>query len=102
MKQRLGRAAPLPKAMQGRWVDVDDRSSVLVVTGGEVALSGQAIEYDYKDVAEMAGAVAVSLRVVDEAQEEAFERANLTELVLTPDGEFHAYNSSFATEFVRR
>lgn len=101
MKERVGRATPLPDAMQGRWVDEDDRSSELVIAGGEVTCFGHVVEYDYKEVAEIAGAVTVSLRIIDEAREDAFERANLTELVMTPDGEFHAYNSNFAAQFVR-
>lgn len=100
-KERLGRAAPLPDAMQGRWIDVDDPKSELVIAGGEVACFGHAVDYDYKEVAEMAGALSVSLKVIDEAREDAFERANITELVITPDGEFHAYNVKFATQFVR-
>jgi hypothetical protein len=101
VRERVGRATPLPKAMQGRWVDENDPSSELVIAGGEVTCFGRAVDYDYKEVAEIAGAVTVSLRVIDETQEEAFERANLTELVMTSEGEFHAYNANFATEFVR-
>jgi hypothetical protein len=97
----VGRATPLPDAMQGRWVDEDDRSSELVIAGGEVTCFGRAVDYDYKEVGEIAGALTVSLRIIDEAREDAFERANITELVLTPEGDFHAYNANFATQFVR-
>jgi len=101
VKQRVGRATPLPDAMQGRWVDADAPSSELVIEGGEVTCFGRAVDYDYKEVGEIAGAVTVSLRIIDEAREDAFERANVTELVMTPEGEFHAYNVNFATTFVR-
>ncbi|MBP2442562.1 hypothetical protein JOH51_000001, partial [Rhizobium leguminosarum] len=32
--ERFGRAAPLPEEMQGRWRDVEDHSSELIVQGG--------------------------------------------------------------------
>lgn len=101
MKQRVGRAAPLPDAMQGRWVDAEDPSSELVIAGGEVTCFGETVDYDYKEVGQIAGAVTVSLKIIDEAREDAFERANVTELVITPEGELHAYNVRFAAQFVR-
>ena len=101
MKERVGPMMPLPEAMQGRWIDADDPSSELVIAGGEVTCFGHAVDYDYKEVGEIAGAVTVSLKIIDERREDAFERANLTELVMTSEGEFHAYNANFATQFVR-
>ena len=99
--ERVGREAPLPSEMQGRWIDADDPSSVLVVNGGEVTCFGQAVGYDYKLIDEDEGAVTVSLKVNNEADEDTFQRSNITELVVTPDGEFHAYNVRFASQFVR-
>ena len=98
--ERLGRGEPLPDAMQGRWVDVDDPSGVLVVSGGEVTCFGQVVAYDYKIIDSGGGALTVSLKVDKEADDEAFQQANITELVITPEGEFHAYNVSFASQFV--
>ena len=46
-------------------------------------------------------ALTVSLGVDDEASEDTFQRANITGLVITPEGEFHAYNVKFAARFVR-
>ena len=99
--EQLGREAPLPAEMQGRWVDADDPSADLVVSGGEVSCFGQTVEYDYKIVGEDDGALTVSLKINDEANEDTFRRSNITELVVTPEGEFHAYNVRFASQFVR-
>ena len=98
--QRLGRDAPLPNKMQGRWVDVEEPASELVVNGGEVTCFGQIVDYDYKEIVEDDGALTVSLEINDEANEDTFERANITGLVLTPEGEFHAYNVKFASHFL--
>jgi uncharacterized glyoxalase superfamily protein PhnB len=98
---RLGREAALPPEMQGRWVDADDSSSELIVNGGEITCFGRLVEHDYKEVVEKGGALTVTLHVDDEASEDAFQRANITGLVITPEGEFHAYNVKFATRFVR-
>ena len=97
---RLDRDAPLPGQMQGRWVEVDD-GSILVIDGGEISCFGQVVEYDYKEINEIDGALTVSLRINDEAQEDTFQRANITELVISPEGDFFAYNTKFASEFVR-
>jgi hypothetical protein len=87
--------------MQGRWVDVDDSSSELIVVGSEVACFGQEIDYDYKLVGTDDGALTVSLKIEDETGEDDFQRSNVTELVITPEGDFHAYNTQFATQFIK-
>jgi hypothetical protein len=99
--QKLDRLAPLPHDMQGKWRDVDDASSHLMIDGGEVTCFGQVVAYDYKLVGTMDGALTVSLKINDEAAEDSFQRANITELVVTPDGELHAYNLTFASQFER-
>lgn len=99
--ERTGRETPLPNEMQGRWTDVEDESSELIVEGGEITCFGQRVEYDYKLIDEDDGALTVSLRVDDESTEDEFQRANITELVITPEGEFHAYNVKFASQFCR-
>lgn len=98
---RLDRNAPLPKGMQGRWVDADDPPSILIVDGGEVICFGQTVAYDYKEIDNTDGALTVSLKINDEAEEDTFRRANITELVISPEGKFFAYNVKFASEFVR-
>ena len=100
MEQSL-REVPLPAQMQGRWVDSDDPSVELIVSGGEVSCFGQTVDYDYKLVEDKDGALAVSLRINDHADEDTFQRSNITGLVVTPDGELHAYNVKFASQFVR-
>jgi hypothetical protein len=97
---RLEREAPLPDEMQGRWVEVDDES-ILIVDGGEVTCFGQVVEYDYKEVERVGGALTVNLKINDEAQEDTFQRANITGLVISPEGNFLAYNVKFGCEFVR-
>jgi hypothetical protein len=96
---RLSREASLPEAMQGRWVDLDDPYAMLVVQGGEITCFGEIIDYDYKLVTEKDGALTVELKVDDPAKEDSFQRANITGLVITPDGEFHGYNVKFAIQF---
>jgi hypothetical protein len=49
---RVGRQEPLPRQMQGRWVDADDPSSELTVNGGEITCFGRTVEHDYKDIVE--------------------------------------------------
>ncbi|UCI31932.1 hypothetical protein [Mesorhizobium sp. B4-1-4] len=97
--KRLERDAPLPVEMQGRWIDVEDSTSDLIVQGGEIICFGEAVCYDYKLVDTDDGALTVSLKMNDPAAEGAFQRANITELVITPEGEFHAYNVKFASHF---
>ncbi len=99
--QKVGRNVPLPDEMQGRWGDADDVATELVIDGGEVICFGQAVSYDYKEIRREDGALTVSLKVEDSAKEDSFQRANITELVVTPEGDFHAYNVKFASQFVR-
>jgi hypothetical protein len=98
--KRVERHAPLPDEMQGRWVEVDD-GSILIVDGGEITCFGQVVEYDYKEISEIDGALTVTLRINDEAKEDSFQRANVTGLVISPEGDFLAYNVKFGCEFVR-
>ena len=98
---RLGRNAPLPNEMQGHWIDVMDQSSELAINGGEVSCFGKSVEYDYKLIGTDDGALAVSLKIENEANEDAFQRPNITELAITPEGELHAYNTQFASQFLR-
>lgn len=99
--ERFERDAPLPKEMQGRWADIENPSSELIIEGGEVICFGQPVLYDYKLIGADDGALTVSLKVNDEALEDTFRRSNVTELVVTPEGDFHAYNVKFASQFER-
>ena len=99
---RVGRDASLPDEMQGQWIAVDERSSTLIIEGGEITCFGRLVEYDYKEIDQEDGALTVSLKIKNAADEDTFQRANITELVLTPEGEFHAYNVKFGTQFVRQ
>jgi hypothetical protein len=97
----LGREAALPLEMQGRWVDADEPSSELMVDGGEITCFGRTVEYDYKEIVKKDGALTVDLRINDEANEDTFQRANITGLAITPEGDFLAYNVQFGCCFVR-
>ena len=99
--ERVGRHAPFPSEMQGRWIDTDEPSTELIVAGGEIRCFGHTVEYDYKLIDKIDGALTVSLKVNDETTEDTFQRSNVTELVLTPEGEFLASNVKFASQFVR-
>jgi hypothetical protein len=99
--ERLGRDAPLPREMQGRWTNIEDSTSELIVQGGEVSCFGKPVAYDFKLVGNDDGALTVSLKIEDEAAEDTFQRANITELVITPEGDLHAYNVKFASQFTR-
>ncbi len=48
---RVVRELPLPPQMRGRWVDADDFSSELIISGGEIACYGSTVDYDYKETA---------------------------------------------------
>ena len=99
--ERVERAAPLPDEMQGRWIDAEDPSSELHIVGGEITCFGQVVNYDYKLIGREDGALTVSLEIEDMTKEDEFERANITGLVVTPEGEFLAYNVKFGCQFVR-
>jgi len=43
----------------------------------------------------------VILKVSDPADEDAFQRANITGLAITPEGEFHVWNVKLAAQFLR-
>lgn len=88
--------------MQGQWVDIDDQGLELIVDGGEVICFGATVAYDYKLIEIEDGAVSVGLKIHDPDSEDSFQRNNITGLVMTPEGEFHAYNVKFASRFVRR
>ena len=99
--ERLGRDAPIPDEMQGRWTDIEDPNSELIVDGGQITYLGQTVSYDYKLIGREDGALTVSLKIDDEVNEDSFQRTNITELVVTPEGDFHAYNVRFASQFER-
>ena len=99
--KRLGRDAPLPLEMQGRWVDVEEPTSELLVDGSEIICFGQRVAYDYKLVGLLGGALCVTLKIDDEASEDAFQRANITGLVIAPGSKFFAFNVKFGCEFER-
>lgn len=43
----------------------------------------------------------MSLKINNDANDDTFQRSNITELVVTPEGDFLAYNVKFASQFVR-
>jgi hypothetical protein len=91
----------LPDEMQGRWIDIDDPDGLLVVDGFDVSYRGQAVRHDHFSVSRIDGALCVDLGIDATESEDAFARENVTNLVIDPDGAFHAYNVTFASEFER-
>ncbi|HLZ83972.1 MAG TPA: hypothetical protein VKQ54_10435 [Caulobacteraceae bacterium] len=87
--------------MQGKWIDAEGPASELVIDGSEITCFGKAVAYDSKEFVVEDGAITVSLLVGDPANEDAFQRANITGLVITAEGDFHAYNLKFASQYVR-
>ena len=49
-----------------------------------------------KEIVEEGGALTVRLGVDEATSEDAFQRANITGLVITPEGKLHAFKVKFA------
>ncbi|HEY0311688.1 MAG TPA: hypothetical protein VGC56_04255 [Allosphingosinicella sp.] len=98
---RVPRAAAVPSEMQGRWVDEEEPSSELIIDGGEVTCFGARVDYDWKEIQHIDGALTVTLGVDGEARQDSFARANITDLVIAPDGAFYGYNVKFSCRFIR-
>ena len=94
--ERLERDASLPDEMQRRWTEFEDASSELIVNGGTIAYFGQLVAYNYKLVSRENSALTVSLQIDDEANVDTFQRANITELAITPEGDFLVANVKFS------
>jgi hypothetical protein len=90
------RQTPFPAAIQGSWVDRDDPSATLIIEGAEITCFGASIAYDFKEISEVEDALTFELRVSDPSREDDFQRANITGLVISPEGEFFAYNIRFS------
>ena len=99
--QRIDRGASFPKAMQGKWIEVDDPTSEMVILGGEVTCFGTTVDYDYKEIVEIGGNQAVNLKVWDYSAEHSFQRTNITGLVIDSEGRFHVFNVKFSSTFAR-
>jgi len=99
--KRLERNGRLPDEMQGRWVIADEPTSELFIEGAEITCFGERVVFDYMEIGLREGALTVSLKVEDPAMEDSFQRANITELAITPEGKFFGYNVKFASQFVR-
>ena len=100
---RFDLSQPLPAEMQGRWVDVCEPDSELVVAGSQVSYRGMPVRHDHFVVDRIEGALRVDLGIDDTDLERAdsFARENVTSLVVDPEGRFHAYNVKFASQFER-
>ena len=101
MTGQSDRNAPLPDEMQGHWIAVDDPSGELLIEGGEVRYQGTSVDYSFKIVGNKDGALTVDLKVTDSTLEDDFQRENITGLLIDPEGDFHAFNAKFASQFVR-
>jgi hypothetical protein len=95
------RQTPLPAEMQGSWVDSGDPSSRLIIDGAEIICLGASVDYDFKEISEVEDALSVQLHVSDPSREDDFQRANITGLVISPEGEFLAYNTRFSMHLIK-
>jgi hypothetical protein len=86
--------------MQGHWRDVAD-GSALRVEGFDVIHRGVAVAHDFFTLDEREGALNAVLGVDDPAREDAFQRENLTGLVIDPEGQFQGWNTRFGATFER-
>lgn len=88
--------------MQGRWTTLADQEEI-TITGGEIHGFGGVVEYDWKTVEKVDGALCVNLGLNDASLEvqDAFARRHITNLIFTPEGEFHVYNVKFAEQLQR-
>jgi hypothetical protein len=98
---RADRDAPLPDQMQGRWVFEGEPESEIVIRGGKISCLGQAVDYDYKEIGQVAGALTVNLCVEEGKDQDYFQRANVTGLVITAEGDFLGYNVKWSARFER-
>jgi hypothetical protein len=98
---KLQRDEPLPNEFQGTWTEAESPASLLLVEGGEITCFGRQVAYDKKVVEEIDGAITVNLTIDDPDQQDSFDRANITGLALTPDGQLHVWNVKFGAVFVR-
>ena len=92
---------PIPAEMQGRWIDVEEPGAELIVDGSSVTYRGQAVWHDHFTVSQVDGALCVDLGIDDADRLDSCARDNVTNLVIDPEGNFHAYNVKFAAQFVR-
>lgn len=96
----VGRETPFPTEMQGRWLISDEPTAEMIIEGGEISCFGQKIDYDYKEIHTIEGALTVELRITDQEGNYDF-RHNITGLVISPAGDFLGYNAKFGVQFVR-
>ena len=93
-----GREAPLPREMQGRWVEASDPSYEMIISDGEIVLCGEPVEYTEKIVrSEESGALAVEF---DPDADEPHLQA-ITMMFYWPDGRLHTMSEHGVAELVR-
>lgn len=95
--QSLGREAPFPLEMQGRWVEDEDRTWEVIVSGSEISWGG--IDGDYQNKTFTVyedGTIAVTLELEGEAEPEDY-----IQLAFLPDGSMFAHNVHFVARLVR-
>lgn len=95
--ESLGRKAPFPREMQGRWVEESDPTLEVVVNGSEISWRG--VDRDYQDKKFKVyedGAVGVTMEFADQ-----IDSGDSIELITLPNGSMYAYNVHFVSLFVR-
>lgn len=67
----LGREAPFPDNLQGRWAEVDEPTFIVIVDGRELIWAGEVVDYKDKTVTtEEDGALWVNLQFDEELDED--------------------------------
>lgn len=96
------RIKALPAKMQGDWIGVNDGSYTVSIHGSRIEVMGISVVYDSWRLIREDGATTVELHVDDAAEEDDFQRRNITGLVISPEGEFLVYNVKYSMALRRR
>ncbi|WP_205910426.1 hypothetical protein [Rhizobium sp. FKL33] len=92
----------LPAEMQGSWIGVDDDSYTVSIQGSRIEVMGTSVVYDSWRLIREDGAMTVELHVNNPAEEDDFQRRNITGLVISPEGEFFVYNVKYSMALRRQ
>jgi hypothetical protein len=95
--EAMGRDAPFPREMQGRWVEESEPSMEVFVEGSGITWRGVPMDYQARRLIACAdGTLAVEM---DFAERSGFR--DWLMLIAWPSGDMHAYNDNMVARFVR-
>ena len=94
--QLMEPGSPFPLEMQGRWIEEEDPSMEVIISGNEVTWRGKPMSYLEKTLTGGdEGVVVVELNFPDQMEGDAIT------LVAMPGDLLSAYNDHFAANFVK-